>query len=85
MGQALVGAVGPYGLSWALEGRALVGRPGLLRAGALWDPLGPCGPPAPLWAGPFWDRPSLGPWALVGRALMGPALVPPPCPHGPRP
>ena len=47
----------------------------------------PCGPPRPLWAGPLWAplglcgpcpcgrmcaRPWWAPWALVGRALVGP-------------
>ena len=60
MGQAL------YGAPWAIMGPAPMGLPGLLRAGAVWAPLGHDGP------GPF-----APPRALIGRALMVRALMDP--------
>ena len=43
---------------------------------SLWALVGPCWPPGRLWAEPLW-----APWALVGRALVGPlgACGPGPC------
>ena len=57
-------------------GWALVSSPG-----PLWAPLGSCGP-GPCWAGPLWAPlgPCGPPWALAGRALVGP-----PGHHGPGP
>ena len=57
--------VGPRGLLWAALGPCAPGPCGPLGPCG----LAPCGPPTPLWA----------PWALVDRALVGPALE---GPHG---
>ena len=69
----------------ALMGSALVGFPGPLWVRPLWAPLGTCGPPwaialvGPPWAGalvaslgPCGAGPCGLPWALMGRALVGP-------------
>ena len=53
--------------------RMLCARTGRLRAGPLWAPLGPCGPPEPLWAGPLWAVPLRAPLGPCGpRGRVGP-------------
>ena len=73
-------AVGPAGPLWATGSFRVPFRP-------LWAPLGRCGHPGPLRAGPVWAGPlwaSLGscgpPWALASRALVGRVFVGPPGP-----
>ena len=83
--------LGPFGLPLALVGWALVGSPGPLWSGLLWapwalvGPLGACGHPGFLWAGPSWA--ALGPCGPgpCGPGPCGPHLGPcGPGPCGPR-
>ena len=56
--------VGPHGHLWAEScgpSWDFVGRALVVISGLLWAPLGPCGPGL-----------SIVPWALAGRALVGP-------------
>ena len=66
---ALVGPRGLMGralMGQAVMGRALMASPRALVGLVLVGPVGRCGLPGPLWAGPLW-----APWARMGRALMG--------------